>query len=75
MENTSRRDDVLGALGTAVLLIGTATGSAMALFLLSGIVLILLLLFGRARAKRGPLLVGVVAAAVAAGIGIVLTMR
>lgn len=75
MANTSRKDDVIGALGIAVLLIGTATGNAKAMFLLSGIVLVLLLLFGGAKARRGALLVAVVAAAVSAGIGIVLAMR
>lgn len=75
MENTSHKNGILGALGTAVLLIGTATGSAKAMFFISGIVLVLMLLLGRAQAKRGALLVAVVAAVVSAGIGIVLTMR
>lgn len=75
METTSRKNDILGALGTAVLLIGTATGSAKVMFILSGIVLVLMLLFGRAQAKRGALLVAIVAAVVVAALGVVLAMR
>ena len=75
MENNSRKDDLLGVLATAVLLIGTATGSAKAMFLLSGIVLVLLLLRGWAQAKRGALLVAVVAAVVSAGTAFYVALR
>lgn len=75
MENSSRRDDLLGVIATAVLLIGTATGSAKAMLILSGTVLVLVLLFGRAQAKRGALLVAGVAAVVSAGIAFFMGMR
>lgn len=47
MDTPSRKDDIFGSIGAAVLLIGTATGSAKAMVILSGTVLVLMLVFGR----------------------------
>jgi len=75
MDTRSRIDDIFGSLGAAVLVIGTATGSAKAMLVLSGTVLALMLIFGRKRVTRGALLVAIVAAGVAFAVGLVLTLR
>ena len=75
MDTPLRKDDIFGSLGAAVLLIGTATGSAKAMLILSGTVLVLMLVFGRKRVTRGALLAAIVAAVVALAIGLVLTLR
>jgi len=75
MDTPSRKDDVFGSLGALVLLIGTATGSAKAIMILSGIVLVLMVLIGRTRIGRGALLAALVAAVTAFVIGAVLAFR
>jgi hypothetical protein len=75
MDTHSRKDDVFGSLGALVLLIGTATGSAKAIMILSGIVLVLMVLIGRTRIGRGALLAALVAAVTAFVIGAVLAFR
>ena len=75
MDTHSRKDDVFGSLSALVLLIGTATGSAKAIMILSGIVLVLMVLIGRTRIGRGALLAALVAAVTAFVIGAVLAFR
>lgn len=69
MATGSRRDDVLGAIGVIILLIGTATGNA--LLGMSVTALILLTVFYRRQIGYGALLVAFVAAVTAAFIGFV----
>jgi len=75
MDTHSRKDDVFGSLSALVLLIGTATGSAKAIMILSGIVLVLMVLIGRTRIGRGALLAALVAAVTAFVIGAVLALE
>ena len=75
MDTASRRDDMLGAIGVIVLLIGTATGNAYAMLGLSVTALSLLTVFHRRQIGRGALLVAFVAAVTAAVIGIVVAAR
>ena len=75
MAASSRRDDMLGAIGVIVLLIGTATGNAYAMLGMSVTALILLAAFSRRRIGGGALFVAFVAAVTAAGIGIVVALR
>ena len=63
------------ALAAAILLIGTATGSANAMFVISAIALALMALFCRTRFRRGRLWVALVGAVTAIVIGMVLTLR
>lgn len=71
MATGSRSDDVLGAIGVSVLLIGTATGNAYAMLGMSATALILLAAFYRRQMRGGALLVAFVAAVTAAVIGVV----
>ena len=75
MPTESRKDDLLGAMFVIVLLIGTATGNALALLGMSVAALILMGVFGRKRLVHGALLVALVAALTAAVIAVVLTTR
>ena len=70
-----RRDDLLGAIAVIILLIGTATGNAYAILGMSVAALIVLIVFYRQRIGSGAILVALVAAVVAAVIGITLTLR
>ena len=70
MVTGSRRDDVLGAIGVIILLIGTASGNAYAMLGMS-VTAILLSVFNRREIGSGALLVAFVAAVTAAVIGIV----
>ena len=63
------------ALAAAILLIGTATGSANAMFVISAIALTLMAPFCRTRFRRGRLWVALVGAVTAIVIGMVLTLR
>jgi len=58
-----------------VLLIGTATGNALIMIAMSLATLLLMVLFGRKRLRRGALLAALVAAVTAAVIAIVLSIR
>jgi hypothetical protein len=71
MATGSRRDDVLGAIGVIILLIGTATGNAYAMLGMSVTALALLAVFCRRQIGSGAHLVAFVAAVTAAVIGIV----
>ena len=71
MVTGSRRDDVLGAIGVIILLIGTASGNAYAMLGMSVTAIILLAVFHRREIGSGALLVAFVAAVTAAVIGIV----
>ena len=75
MPTESRKDDLLGAMFVIVLLIGTATGNALALLGMSVAALILMGVFGRKRLVHWALLVALVAALTAAVIAGVLTTR
>lgn len=75
MTTTSRRDDVLGAIGVIILLIGTATGSASAMLIMSVAALTLLAVFYRRQIGSGSLLVAFVAAVTAAVIGFIVASR
>jgi hypothetical protein len=70
MATGSRRDEVLGAIGVIILLIGTATGNAFAMLGISVAALTLLAVFCRRKIGSGSLLVAFVAAVTAALIGI-----
>ena len=74
MSSESRRDDLFGAIAVCVLLIGAATGNALAMVGMSVVALVLMTVFGRKRLMSGALLVALVAAFMAAVIGIVLTI-
>jgi len=75
MSNESRRDDLFGAIAVCVLLIGTATGNALVMVAMSLAALLLMVMFGRKRLGRGPLLAALVAAITVAVIAIVLSIR
>ena len=75
MATGSRSDDILGAIGVVILLIGTATGNAYVMFGISAIALVLSTVFYRRRIGSGALLVAFVAAITAAVIGIVVAVR
>jgi hypothetical protein len=70
METDSRRDDVVGAIGVIIVIIGTATGNAYAMLGLSVTALALLTVFYRQQIGSGPLLVAFVAAVTGAVIGL-----
>jgi hypothetical protein len=74
MPTDSRRDDILGAIA-AIVLIGTATGSAYVMLGMSVTALILLALFYRQRIGTGAILATFMAAVTAATTGIVVSMR
>ena len=74
MSSESRRDDLFGAIAVCVLLIGTATSNALAMVGISVVALVLMTVIGRKRLMSGALLVALVAAFIAAVIGIVLTI-
>ena len=63
------------ALAAAILLIGTATGSANAMFVISAIGLALMVVFCRTRLRSGRLWVVIVGAVTAIIAGVVLTLR
>ena len=75
----SCKNAVFAALAAAILLIGTATGSATAMFAISAIALALMMVFCRTRLTNGGpwvALVGAVAAVVIGmAIAMVLTLR
>jgi hypothetical protein len=67
-----RHDDLFAALSVVVLLIGTATNSAMALMVMSAILLSMMVVFYRSRLRGGALMVASVAALTAIVIAFVL---
>jgi hypothetical protein len=71
----SRKDEMFSALVVALLLISTASGSAIALLVMSTIMLALMTVFYRKELSGGPLLTAVVAAITAFAIGLVISMR
>jgi hypothetical protein len=71
MATDFRRDDMLGAIGVVILLIGTATGNAYVMLGLSLTALLLLTLFYRQRIGTGAILAAFVAAVTAMIIGVV----
>ena len=75
MSNESRKDDLFGAIAVCVLLIGTATGSALAMLVMSVVALVAMTLYGRKRLMSGALLVALVAAVTAALVSIIATIR
>jgi hypothetical protein len=74
MSIESRRDDLFGAIAVCVLLIGTATGNALAMALISAAALVVMAVFGRKRLMSGALLVALVAALTAVVVAIILTV-
>jgi len=79
MAPSSHKDDLFASLGVVILLIGTATGSAVAMILISVIAMALMVVFNRKELRRkeyrnGVLLVVLVAAVTAFVIGIFLTL-
>ena len=79
MAASSRKDDLFATLAVVILLIGTATGSGIAMFVMSVITLALMVVFYRKEIRReeyrsGVLLLVLVAAVTAFVIGIVLTL-
>jgi len=70
-----RRDDLSAAVAVAILLLGTATGSANAILVMSTIMLALMVVLYRERLGGGALLTALVAALTAAAIGLVLAWR
>lgn len=75
MSAASRTDDLLGAIAVVILVIGTATGNAFVMLGMSGTALLLLALFYRQRLGSGAILAAFAAAAAAAVMGIVVSMR
>ena len=76
----SRKDDIFASVGVAVLLIGTATGSAIAMFVLSAITLALMVVLyseelRHKEYKHGILLALFVGAITSILISIILTIR
>jgi hypothetical protein len=62
MSNESRRDDLFGAIAVCTLLIGTATGNALAMLVISAAALVAMAVFGRKRLTSGALVAAVTAA-------------
>ena len=52
MAESSRKNDLFATLAVAILLIGTATGSGIAMFVLSATTLALMVVFNRKELKR-----------------------
>ena len=75
-ETNHKRDNLFAAIAVAALLIGTATGNAVVMMVLSAVVLLIGLLFFRPRMSKRPLRVVLLAAVVgiagAAGLAFVL---
>lgn len=74
MSNESRRDDLFGAIAVCALLIGTATGNALAMVVISVAALVVMMVHGRKRLTSGALLAALVAAVTAAVLSIILTI-
>ncbi len=75
MPMDSRKNDVLGAIGVIILLIGTATGNAYAMLGLSVTAITLLTLFCRRQIGSGALWVAFVAALTAGVISVVVASQ
>jgi hypothetical protein len=73
--SSSRRDNLIGVAAVIVLLLGTATGSALVMLDLSVAMLIVLTLFYRKRIGTGARLTAFVAAVASGIIAIVISMR
>jgi hypothetical protein len=74
MSNESRRDDLFGAVAVCTLVIGTATGNALAMLVISAAALVAMAVFGRERLTSGALLAALVAAVTAAVLSVVSTI-
>ncbi len=73
-ENQSHRDGIVTAIGVLVLLIGTATGSAITLLVMSLIGIIVIPIFYRQQLRQPAWLVMIGIAAIAAVTAITLVM-
>jgi hypothetical protein len=71
MTLSDKRDELYAAIVVAALLIGTATGSAMIMLVLSAIALSVGVVFFRPRMKNGAMRVMIVAAATAIIVAVV----
>jgi hypothetical protein len=71
----SSKDEMFSALAVAILLIGTATGSAIAIFVMSTITLSLMAVFYRKQPSGGHLLAAGVAAITAIAVGLIMSVR
>lgn len=71
----SRKGEMLSALAVVILLIGTATGSAIALLAMSMIGLSLMTVFYRKQFSRGLVLAAAMAAITAIGISLIMSMK
>ena len=69
----SRHDAIVTAIAVLVLMLGTATGNAYAMFAVASFALVILAVFFRQRAGRQAWLLAGVAAAVAAVMAIAIT--
>ena len=65
MTTSQKRDELFAALSVVGLLIGTATGSAIAIMAMSLTLLAIMAVFYRPQMRTGPLLVALVAAVTA----------
>ena len=72
MVSLSRKDGVISAIAVAILVIGTATGSAIAMFVASVIALCMIPIFYREQ-FRGVAVVAATAAAVAIAAGVLMS--
>jgi large-conductance mechanosensitive channel len=71
----SRKDAFFSALAVAILVIGTATGSAIAMFVMSLIALLLAAVFHRKRLSGRLLLPMASAALIATGVGLIMSLK
>ena len=69
------KDDLFAAIAVVILLIGTATGSANAILVMSTILLAVMVVFYRKQLGSGALLTALVAALTAVVVGLILAWR
>ncbi len=73
-DNRSRKGSIVAAIGILVLLIGVATGSALMMLLIAAVGLIAMLIIDRQQWGRTTWLAMTIAAAIAAGTAIAITV-
>jgi hypothetical protein len=74
LDELTRKDDLFAAMAVILLLIGTATGSANAMLIMSTVLLLLMVVLYRKQLGSGVLLTATVAALTAFAIGLVLAL-